>query len=498
MTTKHGRLSRRRVMQLGAAGAVAASASALLGLPRRARSAMPAPVAPEDRKLLFVFCAYGGASIIDSFMPIVESEVSDPELAGTLNVFPDSLIEQRPGSNIRSVKLLDDYSFYDTPPEMAPLIARHGQDMVVMAHDVSSVNHTVGQQRSLNGAGVNRGRTIMEEVAMRYGGGMPLPSCNMSVEGYVRHGTDASVPQEARHEIIATPVLFATGTHGYRGLAGVPGEKLIARARGVREELDRRSLFGRTFRDDARLGKYLYARNEIGMSLEHADMIDKLLLLDTSQVDPKYGLQTSELATELRDRLPLIDQDNIQAQIALGFLMAYYGISGSVALGHKPDPVVLEDKVVGTPIAFDFSHNLHRMVQSIMWGRTAQLLDQLIALLKTYDYMGDPALGKMWDRSLVYVATEFGRDKVRPAGAGTWGTSHHLNNGSVLISPLLKGNAVYGGVDPDTGLTYGFDPVTGEPDRERTFTESDVYSVIAQALDIDFPGRVDFPAIVRG
>ena len=104
----------------------------------------------------------------------------------------------------------------------------------------------------------------------------------------------------------------------------------------------------------------------------------------------------------------------------------------------------------------------------------------------------------MWDRSLIYVATEFGRDKTRPAGAQSWGTGHHLNNGSLLISPLLKGNKVYGGVDPKTSLTYGFDPVTGAPDKNRTFYESDVYSVIAQALGLDVPGARAFPAVVRG
>jgi hypothetical protein len=154
--------------------------------------------------------------------------------------------------------------------------------------------------------------------------------------------------------------------------------------------------------------------------------------------------------------------------------------------------------IVDAPFAFDFAHNLHRIVQSLMWSHTTSILDTLITLLKTYDYMGDPSLGKMWDRSLIYVATEFGRDKLRPAGASSWGTSHHLNNGSLLISPLLKGNAVYGGVDPRTGLTYGFDPVTGTPDKSRVFNESDVYSVIAGALNLDVPAARAFPAIVKG
>ena len=130
------------------------------------------------------------------------------------------------------------------------------------------------------------------------------------------------------------------------------------------------------------------------------------------------------------------------------FLMALYSLKRqpafsaikvlSLAMGLKTEPVLHGDAIIGAPIAFDFSHNLHRVIQSLMWGRTATLVDALITLLKTHDYMGDPALGKMWDRSLVYIATEFGRDKKRPADAASWGTSHHLNNGSVMFSPLLR------------------------------------------------------------
>ena len=104
----------------------------------------------------------------------------------------------------------------------------------------------------------------------------------------------------------------------------------------------------------------------------------------------------------------------------------------------------------------------------------------------------------MWERSLVYVATEFGRDKRRPPGAMNWSTSHHLNNGSIMFSPLLEGNAVYGGVDPKTGLTYGFDPSTGRPDPASKLNEGDVYSLIAHALKLDFPGRRAFDGVVRG
>lgn len=514
MNHRNSAIARRHFLQqLGTAVAAASAGGVLLptlgcGESNNSERLVPdagtSPAAPDaklfDRKLLFVFCAYGGASIIDSFLPIVDYESGDPALASTLNTFPDGLVERLPGSNLRSVKLLDNYAYYAKPSRaMGELVAHHGQDMAVITHDVSSVNHTVGQQRSLNGGGFDRGRTIMESVAMRHGLGMPLASCNMAIDGFVRHGADASVPQEARHELIMAPALFAAGTHGYRGVPNVPGEATLARARQIREQLDSESLFARTFKHDRRLATYLRGRRELSPTLEQAKLLEKLLLVNPAAIDAKFGVTPDPLTVALRSMLPAIDEDRMEAQVALGFLMAYHGVSTSVSMGLSTEPVIMPDgTIIGAPIAFDFSHNMHRVVQSLMWSRTASLVDALITLLKTHDYMGDPALGKMWDRSLVYIATEFGRDKTRPADSIAWGTGHNLNNGSVLISPLLKGNAVYGGVDPKTGLTYGFDPQTGTQDPARVMNESDVYSIIAQALDVEVPGAPRFSGVVRG
>lgn len=490
------RTSRRNILRAGALGAVAASGVGR-SLWAQAQPAALEASDPKDRKLLFVFCAYGGASIIDSFLPIAESEVGDAALASTLNVYPEALIEQIPGRNLRHVGLLPAYSFYQPPINMGELLRRHGEDVAVVAHEVSSVNHAVGQQRSLNGSGHNDGRTIMESMAMRYGGEMYLPNSNMATGGYIQHGTDATLSLRARHELISSPLVFATGTHGYRGLAGVPQASVVERARQVREQLDRESVFARTFARSPRLQAYLRQRTDAQMGIEKADMIDKLLLLEPGSVDPKLGLASNELATVLRERLLLIDDDDIQAQVGLAFLLAYHGASVSMTMGLKPDAAIVPQGVIGTPIAFDNSHTAHRLTQSIMWGRTVGAVDQLITLLKEYDYMGDPALGKMWDRSLIYIATEFGRSKTRPESSENWGTGHDLNNGSVIISPLIKGDRVYGGVDPKTGITFGFDRETGEAKPDVQLNERDVYSLIAHALDIPFAGRYDFPAVVR-
>lgn len=315
----------------------------------------------------------------------------------------------------------------------------------------------------------------------------------------MRHGTDPSLPLEARHELIAAPLLFGAGTHGYRGVADAPSDALMARVRRARNELDQKSLFARTFSNDARRQRYLYTRDMLSPQLESASLFEKLLLLDTAGVDPKYGVRQDPLAQQLRGVLPNLEADRIEAQVGLGFLLAYHGVSTSVALGFPTDPyVTAAGAIQGSPLAFDFSHSSHREVQSLMWCRTAGVLDKLISLLKTHDYMGDPSLGKMWDRSLIYVATEFGRDKTRPFLSDAWGTGHDLNNGSLLISPLLKGNAIYGGVDPKTCKTYGCDPVSGKPTPDQQLNESDVYGIIAHALDLDAPGARKYPAIVRG
>jgi uncharacterized protein (DUF1501 family) len=129
-----------------------------------------------------------------------------------------------------------------------------------------------------------------------------------------------------------------------------------------------------------------------------------------------------------------------------------------------------------------------------MWSRVLRVVDGLVDLLKAEP---DGAGGTLWDRSLVYIATDFGREKFRPADAPTYGTGHHLNNGVVMVSPLLKGGRVYGGVDPATLLTFGFDPTTGAPAPGTLMREGDVYAVIAAAMGVDYAGRRAFPCLVR-
>ena len=454
---------------------------------------------PKSRKLLFVVAAYGGASIIDSFLPVAHSEVGDDALAKTLNVFPDSLIESKPGRTLRSVGLIDNYSFYARPEQpTSTLLDAHGQDIAVMTMTGSTVNHTIGQERSITGAGINRGRTIMEASALVHGAGLPLPSCNMATEGFVRSGSDNSIPDWARAEVITNPLLFAAATHGSRAIEGAPSNAAIARARAVRSQLDEQSAFAGDYAESTARERYLTTRGGASLSLERSELIDKLLLVDPKGIPGELGLKGSALSESLRADLPNLATDSLEAQLATGFLLAYHGISAVVTLGVTPDPVFRPNgDVVGVPLAFDFSHSSHRLTQSIMWSRVSGAMNRLITLLKKHDYMGDPTLGKMWDRSLIYVATDFGREKTRPSGASEFPTGHDQDNGAVFASPLLKGDTVFGGVDKQTLRSHGFHRQTGEPLVNSRMDEGDVYSAIAQAMDVDFSGRRDMTALMK-
>ena len=53
---------------------------------------------------------------------------------------------------------------------------------------------------------------------------------------------------------------------------------------------------------------------------------------------------------------------------------------------------------------------------------------------------------------------------------------------------MIQGDRILGGVDPDTGLTYGYDPISGAPDRGRNMAEVNLYSGILEAMAVDTSG----------
>ena len=484
-------LSRRKFLGLGGLAAAAALLPSAIARPRPVH----AQGGPEQR-FLFTIAAFGGASLLDSFLPVPVSAVEPPGDPSRLIAYPDAIVHQPAGSNLRCISGVPADPLWASGYDMGTFLDAHYRDMVVLPATVTSVNHIVAQHRAVTGAGANAGRTIMEAMAERHGTGLALPNCTMAAGGYSQPGDDPSLSDRARAELIADPVLFAASTHGYAGVPRAPGDEAMARARRIREQLDEVSHFGATFSRSDRRRRYLSLRREVLPQLEATDLIRRLMLLDEDAGTPLSAFGLSALPREERDRLldvfPRMLVDPLHAQGALAFLLARYQVSCSITIGPNYQPIFL-DQIYGTPLAFDYSHTDHVASQSTMWGRILEVTDGLIRLLKEQPYNDDPSQGSIWERSLVYVATDFGRDKERPRDSLSFGTGHHLNNGNVLISPLLHGNRVWGGIDRSDGLTFG-----DRGNGVRTeFREQHVYAAVAHAMDIDYAGREDMGFMVR-
>jgi hypothetical protein len=483
----HTRRSMLQQLSLG----VALAGSGKLFAPKTARAQT------TPRKFLFVMGATGGASIIDSFLPIARSASAN---ASTLVTHADEDIAVV--GNLRCVAPVVQprlFNAFPIDPHLQPFLTRHGADLAVITQESSSVNHAIAQKRSMTGNGIHQGRTILEAAAIVHGQGLVLPAVNMTEQGFLDQGDDFTVPDSARAVGVADALRFALAMDGHKGLLNVPSKDLVNHARRIRTELDDNTAFGRTFGAAPLRQGFVSKRDVLTPQLEALDTISKLTMLrDAPSTVPlaAYGLTSSVDEPLLRAQFPELTTDPLQAQAALAFLLVKNGLSCAVAMSPSFTPYLQRNP--GPPIAYDFSHTDHKKTQQAMWSRIMRVIDGLIVLLKATPVdANDASQGTFWDHSMVYVATDFGRDKIRPADSEDFGTGHHLNNGNVLISPLVRGDRVYGGVDNDTGLTYGFDRSTGEPLPGTLMDEGDVYSAVAHALGIDFNGRRDMPALVR-
>ena len=486
----YGRLNRRQLLRsLGVCATGGASGLATLLASKRGLAQ-----SPKKPKFLIVIAGAGGASIVDSMMAIRHDECTDWQ---NINCFPNNEVKDIADSPLRAVDLSRD----ETGPIPFPLrtqqsafVEKHKRDILVATLTGTSVNHVVAQRRPITGNEAWNGRTMMEAVANEYGAGFALPNVNMTGGGYIEHGTDRSLPASVFNEPVADPTVFPMAMHGHKGLKNLPSQGAIDKARALRDDkLDPQSIFRQTFRDSEKLA--LWERQRAGPSrvLEGQDLISKLMFLpDIPQIPlAEYGLSESADGQKVRDKFPNFLTDPLEAQAALAFLLIKNRVSVTVTI--SPSFAVLLNtrefppSVINPPLAFDFSHNAHRGAQAIMWSRIFKMADGLIDLLKTEE--SEPGSGEsLWDHSLIYFATDFGRDRRRQNGADDFGSAHNLNNGTVIISPRIKGNTVLGGINRQTAMTHGFDPLTGVADEGETMAERHIYAGILQALDVDTSG----------
>lgn len=493
---------------LGAAGGAMLGGNLLAG--RMLASERGGPREPKGKpRFLIVLACTGGASAIDGPLAI---RASESKFASTLHTFDDALVQTIAGTQIRAV----DQNLKSLGPIPLPVKARHSQyvqrlapDMMVATWTRTSVNHAVGQRRSVTGNSAFHGRTLQEATALQWGQDCVLPNVHLVAgTSYTDRGTDETLPSWAYGETVVDPGTWPLSLSAQRGLLDVPSSKLLQKARELRNnKLDTQSMFQRVFGASPRLQHWQHLRGSPQAALEAQDLISKLMVRPDSPDFPlaAYGLATSPDADKVRAAFPNYASDPLHAQAALAFLLLKYRLSVTVTLGPTFATVVddgvdlagayglggggggngkklVEGSLDNPPIAFDFSHQAHRAVQALMWERVYAVADGLITLLKQEEWEDGES---MWDRSMIYFATEFGRSKTRTENATEFATGHDLNNAAVVLSPLVPGGTVLGGVNPDTALTYGFDPQSGAPDPSREMTEPEIYAGIAHALGID-------------
>lgn len=496
---RNGRLSRREMLKALSLAAAGTSLSPLLtgcrqslqtpedlerGLRRDALDGKP--------KFLIVVAAAGGASIIDSFLAVRASEAGMN--AARLNTFPDAQVQAVANSPFRAVRVnnprLGSIPVAVSTDQLA-FVNKYRDDMLVATSVGTSVNHVIAQKRSITGNAAWKGRTLQECVALQWGQGFALPNVNMAVGGFGERGTDSSLPASAYAETVTSPSLWPLGLDGSKGVRGAPSRNEVDLARQARADLESTLVFGTTFGDSDALKRWNAQRAE-GSRLEAQDLITRLNVIpDMPPQIPlsQYGLASSPDGAKVRQAFPGFFTDPFQAQAALAFMLLKYRVSVSVTIG--PDFNVTlggANGLANPPLAFDFSHNDHRSGQAFMWARILSTLDQLVTLLKAEPF--DMATGEsLWDRTLIYVATDFGRTRPRPDNAAEFGTGHDLNNGFLMLSPMVKGNTVLGGVDPATTYTYGFDARTGTPQPGKVTTnEPDIFSGVLHAMGADLTG----------
>lgn len=505
--SKPSRLSRRDFIRAlaVATGGGAAGTSALMS--RRALAQ-----GSDDPRFLIVFTASGGGSIIDGPLAIRESECATPDV---INTFPDALVTGWDGSPFRAADVSGDdigpipSAFSVKPSEF---FARRRQELMVSTWTRTSVNHQIGQRRSVTGNEAWKGRTLQELVAWQYGLEAPIPNVHLLAgTGYSEPGTDDTVPTYARGQIVANPAVWPLSLDGSRGQEYALSPEVLRAVRKQRNEaFEPATRFDQVFRDAPRLVEWRDLRGTPQERIEGLDLITKLMVKQDSPDFPltDLGLESSPASEAVLQVFPDFDKDPLQAQAALAFLLLKYRVSVSVTLGPSFDFVydegdgssedfLRENSVLNPPLAFDSSHQGHRSGQAVVWNRIYQTIDGLISLLQQEDF-GDGT--SLWDRSLIYVASDFGREKTRPSGATDWGTGHHLNNGVMVFSPLVPGDTLNGGVDPDTGLTYGFDVQTGAPVPDSEMSEDIIFSGLLGALGVDTSGSglTDVPAMRKG
>jgi hypothetical protein len=479
------RLTRRKLLE-----AFLVATAGISIRPARTRASVP-----RRAKRLIVFTLTGGASFANSFLCRRRSEVAHPE---RLDVFDEDEVVEFADSPLRAVRLSDrtlgaegfrQQLVIDRDAQVRFMTKRRHQ-LTVATVTAGSITHPIGQHRAMTGGGAWRGRTIAEAFAAGSASAenVAIPNVNMASAGFQQAGTDPSLDARVRQESIVAPSEWFLGLHGSRGIRGAPRSELIDLARRTRDErLEPLSEFVRDHATTKALSSWALRRGRAQHELEALDLITKLCFTEGSGVGSlsDYGLSASPEAGSVRHAFPRWAHDPLESQAALAFLLLRHRVSAAVTIGPGYETVVLPSgEVLNPSVSFDSAHTRSRPVHAAMWGRVLGVADRLIDLME--QTVVDSATGEtLWDDCVMYFVGEFGRETTRPDDALVFGTAHHPRSAILLASPILTGNRLLGGVDPNDLGTYGFDLANGSPMPETMVREDQMFAGVLTALGID-------------
>jgi len=474
------RKDRRSFLKTAAAWAGAAGA---WGAVRRA-GAQSQP--PGDERFLIILCGLGGYSIQDAFMAVKESEAASP---AELNCFPDEMVQQI--GPFRAVSMppgTEGASGY--PSFQAEFLRRHGQQMAIWTQRASSVNHLNAQTRCLNGDAAWAGRTLMEAVAIERGTGFPLPNVNMAGSGFAVPGNDPSVPAYARPIAITDPRLFALGTHAYEGLRPSWTPQEVNWSRSFREKVERAEDFNRVHRNSGRLQGWLDARAR-ARAFEAEGLISKLSVIGASAEFPlaDYGIDPNPDLAAIEAAFPRADLDPTEAQAALAYLLLKHRASSVVTIAPPVQGLRgPNQEIINFNSVFDAAHNIHRPSQDFHWSRLLEVADGLIGLLRATPYGNQGE--SLWDRTVLYMPSEFGRGQYRTGPSGNFGTDHDFPGVQIVVSPLVRGHRIFGDIDRSQARLIGFEP-TGSHGLDPTrpgISEKEGFSAMLDLMGVSRSG----------
>ena len=442
-------------------------------------------------KFLIVLAAYGGASIIDSALAIRSNETDNWR---KMNTFAPENVVDISDSPFRAVdieKQMIGFIPGGFKSQQIQFMEKHKSYLMVPTVTGSSVTHEVAQHRSLTGNDAWRGRTLQEAMALEYGQDMLLPNVNAAVDGYARNGLDNNLAASVYSEIVADARTWSLGLHGHNGIKNSPDPRVIEEALKLREDLEKGSTFAKTFAESPQLSSW-YAQRERQTSIEAQDLLTSLSVIQNGTQYPlnEYGLASSPEINRLLEVFPNLLVDPLEAKAALAFLLIKNGLSASVTIAPTAEIITSRTgELINLIFGFDNSHNDHRSTQGFMWNRVMRIADGLITLLDEEEF--DASTGEtFWDRTLIYCATDFGRSRERKDAEEVFGTGHDLNNGNFILSPMVKGNQVLGGVDSNSGMTFGWNTATGAPEMGKQNTEAEFFSALLDVLEISTNGEL--------